>query len=121
MNHLQNKETYHPRLKLKNVKTLKEDNDEHIIYVNSKHYKDEKNSIAQIFEIELENIGNGLANRIKLYNLISGDMCYGYQFGDETKNQVLNSTIEIQKGRKEKGGWTKNMDGGKWDNRGDKY
>ena len=91
----QNKETYRPRLKLKNVQITQCNDKEHILYAHSKNYKEENEEISQYFEIELENIGNGLANDISFYMLNSGEKCYGYQFNNDNDNQILDSTIEI--------------------------
>lgn len=91
----QNKETYRPRLKLKNIRRTYRHDAEHILYAHSKNYIDQKQEISQSFEITLENIGYGLANDISFYMLNSGKKCYGYQYGDFNKNQVLDSTIEL--------------------------
>lgn len=91
----QNKETYRPRLKLKNVQITQCNDKEHILYAHSKNYKEENEEISQYFEIKLENIGNGLANDISFYMLNSGEKCYGYQFNNDNDNQILDSTIEI--------------------------
>ena len=91
----QNKETYRPRLRLKNVQSTYNRDMEQILYAHSKNYSEEEHEISQYFEINLENIGNGLANDISFYMLNSGEKCYGYQNKDHNNNQVLDSTIEI--------------------------
>lgn len=93
----QNKETYRPRLKLKQIKIVEHDIDRMYLYAHSKEYVNEKTSISLYADIELENIGNGIANDITFYMLHSGHKCLSVQTENKYSTQTLNSTIEIPK------------------------
>lgn len=93
----QNKETYRPRLRLKNVKITVHNIDERYLYAYSKKYIDNKKSVDIYVDLELENIGYGVANDISFYMLNSGHKCMGIQNQNKETIQVLNSTIEIPK------------------------
>lgn len=105
----QNKETYRPRLRVNNVEETFGSNN-HTMYAYSHNTKESKtveesfnnsNQLYKKFNITFENIGNGLANELTFYILNHGEKCIGYQSIDSELNQVLNSTIEIQKNSKE--------------------
>ena len=98
----QNKETYRPRLRLREIKIVKDKINERHLYAYSKQYKEDLNSITLYAEIELENIGYGIANDISFYMLNSGFKCMGIQNCNRNINQHLNSTLEITKDGKEK-------------------
>lgn len=91
----QNKETYRPRLKLKNIERAQNVDYIHSYYAHSKHFQEEQNKGNIKFKIQLENIGTGLANDIQFYILNSGERCFGYQIGNSYQNQILDSTEEL--------------------------
>lgn len=97
----QNKETYRPRLKLLSVNRLPCGySNHHKYYAHSLYYTDNDSKASMTLKIELENIGNGLANDLQFYMLNSGEKCIGYQWNESNKNQVLDSTEEIPKDNK---------------------
>lgn len=97
----QNKETYRPRLKLLSANRVNFDHSNyHKYYAHSLYYTDKNSKASITLKIELENIGNGLANDLQFYMLNSGEKCVGHQWLDNDKNQILSSTEEIPKGNK---------------------
>ena len=97
----QNKETYRPRLILKSIKDTNKNTGERYLYAHSLGFKEDEEKAYIHFNIELENIGYGIANDISFYMLNSGSKCLEIQFNENTINQKLKSTIEIQKDKKE--------------------
>ena len=97
----QNKETYRPRLKMKSIKIIENNSEDRYLYAHSKKYEKENNSITLYVNIELENIGNGIANDISFYMLHSGKKCLEIQNESKEINQFLNSTLEIPKDKTE--------------------
>lgn len=95
----QNKETYRPRLKLKNIERVQTTEYMHNYYAHSKYYQEKANKGTIKFKIQLENIGTGLANDIQFYMLNSGKKCLGYQIDCSLKNQILDSTEEVSVGK----------------------
>lgn len=93
----QNKETYRPRLSLKNVKSICHDVYERHLYAYSAGFDESKEKAVLYVDVVLENVGNGLANDITFYMLNSGKKCLGIQVEDNDVNQELNSTLEIPK------------------------
>lgn len=93
----QNKETYRPRLRMKSIKVVEHNSWERYLYAHSKKYENENNCIRLYANIELENIGNGIANDISFYMLHSGNKCLEIQTESKEQNQLLNSTLEIPK------------------------
>lgn len=54
----QNKETYRPRLKLKNIKVVEYNINDIYLYAHSVGFKEKKEGISLYVDITLENIGN---------------------------------------------------------------
>lgn len=95
----QNKETYRPRLGLKELTLHDFESEARYLYAYSKEYQEENNNKTFYVDLELENIGNGIANDISFYMLTNGEKCYSYQYIEEAFNQKMNSTLEIPKDR----------------------
>ena len=93
----QNKETYRPRLCVEKIDEVKHEIDKRYLYACSNEYREGNNNVTLYVDIELSNIGNGLANDLEFYMLNNGKKCIGMQAEYEDKNQELNSTIEIPK------------------------
>lgn len=98
----QNRETYKPRLKLKALGAVKKETGKRYLYACSNNYDNNKENVSLYVDIELENIGNGIANDLSFYMLANGKKCLGLQVEDNNMNQELNSTIEIPKGNSQK-------------------
>ena len=97
----QNRETYRPRLRLKNIKVVEHNINDRYLYAHSLGFKEKKEGISLYVDITLENIGNGIANDLSFYMLNSGNKCLGIQVENKDENQVLNSTLEIPKDKSE--------------------
>lgn len=97
----QNKETYRPRLRLKSIKDIFGVENEKILYANSFGFNEDKRSLYIYLQIELENIGYGIANDISFYMLNNGERCNEWQPEIKTENLQLDSTMEIPKGSSE--------------------
>ena len=93
----QNKETYRPRIRLKNIKVVEHNINDRYLYAYSTGFKGSEDGISLYVNITLENIGNGIANDLSFYMLNSGYKCLGIQVDNKDENQILNSTIEIPK------------------------
>lgn len=97
----QNRETYRPRLRLKDINVVKNNLDKRHLYAHSLRFKEMNNGISLYIEVILENIGNGIANDLTFYMLKNGNKCIGMQVESKEKNQILNSTLEIPKDKNE--------------------
>lgn len=97
----QNKETYRPRLRLKDIKVAEHNINERYLYAHSLGFKEDKEGVSLYVDITLENIGNGIANDLSFYMLNNGNKCLGIQVENKNRNQVLNSTLEISKDNSE--------------------
>ncbi len=93
----QNKETYRPRLKVKSIINRHHNSDRSEYMIFSYYYKETKETFNSYISIELENIGNGLANDITFYDLIHGERCAACQSLDSESNQQIHSTEEVPK------------------------
>lgn len=93
----QNKETYRPRLKVKSIINRQHTSDRSEYMVSSYYYEVNKEYFNSYISIELENIGNGLANDITFYDLIHGKRCASCQTLDLDYNQRIYSTEEVPK------------------------
>ena len=92
----QNKETYRPRLRLKEFDNTETNLTETSNMIFSYYHK-EKNNDRQYTKMTIENIGYGIANDIEFYDLIHGNKCYRVQSVEDKINQVNFSTYEIAK------------------------
>lgn len=97
----QNKETYKPRLRLKKITNLKDVKYKNCLCANGSYFDYNGECVTLFLDIELENIGNGLANNISFYVLNNGYKCSNYQNINYETNQLLGSTLEVPKGEKE--------------------
>ena len=75
----QNKETYRPRLSLKSIRSVPNDDYERHLYAHSVNFDENKEKAVLYVDVVLENIGNGIANDISFYTLNSGEKCLGIQ------------------------------------------
>ena len=93
----QNKETYRPRLKVNSITNRRHSSKRSEYMVFSYYYKSNKEDFNSYISIELENIGNGLANDITFYDLIHAERCAACQSLNSESNQQIHSTEEVPK------------------------
>lgn len=103
----ENREKHKPYLNLKNIDNIEKIDKENYYLVfggrnfNSVHdnlfadFKLKENEKEIFLNMELENIGYGVASNIKFYNLLNGSQIYGTQKNNENKNQKLFTTFDI--------------------------
>ena len=96
----QNIQSTRPRLKLEEVikSNPKEINKKGTYEVVSKNANRTQDDILLFYKIILKNIGYGIANDIKFYNLHNGNICLQRIFMNFNENQTVFQTEEIANG-----------------------
>lgn len=95
----QNKNTYMPRLRLINLKRADLDSEKAHYWLNFNNV-DVNSSLYVVLDMELENIGYGIANDISFYDLKDGIRIYITQSENPEISQLTASTTEITQSSK---------------------
>ncbi|MBQ6860608.1 MAG: hypothetical protein IJO08_03070 [Clostridia bacterium] len=99
---INSKESYRPRLRLKNLQRIEKNNDIYQYFVDAQNIKKKITGDEYVcVKINLENIGNGLAQNIRFYSLHNAEECIRVQSVNTKKEQKNFSTEEIVNGGSE--------------------
>ncbi|MBQ8300203.1 MAG: hypothetical protein IJX99_10230 [Clostridia bacterium] len=99
---INSKESYRPRLRLKDLQRIEKNNDIYQYIVDAKNINKKISGDEYVsVKINLENIGNGLAQNIRFYSLHNAEECVRVQSVNTKKEQKNFSTEEIVNGGSE--------------------